>query len=238
MKRKILAGVVIVALASGAFAGCEKDPEKTPEQDEWIELFEEWYPDDEFEYLGHDVGFMGSRNASVIVLGSKLFPDYSFRVAEQDGEIVSDYPAVYHSAAIEEHYEELVADVFDCDEIDVKYNDVRIRLVHAEYMSDEDFIREYATNLYTVYLQYDRISDLPPRDEMIVSILQYVYSTDDCELQFIYCHSGSSDYDYRYDIKCYDGTIKYFVLWTGNSTDTEDIARDMTIDDAMELYDA
>ena len=240
MKKFAVTVVSLILVSSFLFTGCRKDPELTREQEKWIRQMEKWYPDDEFTYTHHGVGFLGSFQEDVIMLKSENFPDFTYEVYEKDGELYSYYPTEYHKAAIEEYYKGTLEGYFDVRYIEVKYKDHNYMARPCEYMSDEEFTEKCTTNELDVYLTYKKTGDYPSQDEIVSDILNYADSIGgDCELSFYLCRSGKdSDSDLLYKFCCSNGKITYLLVYEGNpkKNSSTDIIRNMDFKDALKEY--
>ena len=240
MNKSAVAAVSLVLVSSFLFSGCSKDPELTNEQKKWISQMEKWYPDDEFTYTHHGVGFLGSYQENCIILKSENFPDFTFEFYEVDGELCSYYVTEYHREALEEYYTDTLDGYFNADDIEVKYKDHAYKALPCKYMSDEEFIEKYTTNELDIYLTYKNSSDYPTQDEMVSQILKYAdFLEGDCELD-VYLKSSSRDkeYDYLYDFICHNGKITCLLVYKGDrkNSDYDDLCRNMQLEDALEEY--
>ena len=241
MNKRAVAAVSLVLVSSFLFSGCSKDPELTSEQKKWISQMEKWYPDDEFTYTHHGVGFLGSYQENCIILKSENFPDFTFEFYEVDGELCSYYVTEYHREALEEYYTDTLDGYFNADDIEVKYKDHAYKALPCKYMSDDEFIEKYATNELDVYLVYKKSPELPSQDVMVSEILKYADSLGgNCELQFFLCYSSKdSKSEQEYHIRCLNGKINYFLVYEGDTKSdrtSNDIIRNMALDEELEEY--
>lgn len=240
MNRRIVSALLILAVGAGALTGCKRDTELTSEQKEWISQMEEWYPDDEFTCRGHAVGFMGSRSEGSIEIESENFPDIVFEIYERDGEIYSTYPAVYHQEAAEEFFAQEAQDALGCSRVEAAYYPARTQNLPCEYVSDDEFIEEYMENDFTLYLYYDRVSDVA-QEEMVSDLLHFADDLGgDADIR-VYLMSGSDSPDDvdnfpDYRLTCEDGNVNYLGVRLSRSRDPEDFIRNMTLEDALEEY--
>ena len=240
MKKSAVIIVSLVLISSSLFSGCRKDPELTREQKRWISQMEEWYPDDEFTYTHHGVGFLGSFEENVIMLKSENFPDFTYEVYEKNGELYSYYPTEYHRAAIEAYYTDTLEDCFSVSDLEVGYKDHDYTARPCERISDEEFIEKYTTNELDIYLIFKRGDDYPSQDDIVSDILKYADSIGgDCDLSFYFCRSGKEhESDLLYRFVCGKGNIQCLLVYEGDpkKNDPEDIIRNMDLKDAMKEY--
>ena len=220
MKKSLVFATSLLLISSLLFSGCRRDTPITPEQEEWIEQIEDWYPDDEFTYNGHTVGFLGSRNESAIMIKSGNFPDFSFEVYKKNGELYSTYPGAYHKKAVEDYYKETLDGFFRCDKLKVEYIDPRTKALPCEYISDDEFLEKYAVKEFSVYLTYKQGRSIPEQDEIVPSILKYVDSIGcDCTIHF-YLNRASKDKDREtqitYYVACKEDLVQTLTVKEGN----------------------
>lgn len=218
--KKLTALTCLFLIGSVMFSGCSRDTDITPEQEEWIEQIEEWYPDDEFTYNGHTVGFLGSRNSSAIMIKSENFPGISYDVYKKDGVLYSTYTGAYHKEAVEDYYYGTLEGFFDCDHLKVEYMDPRTKALPCEYISDEEFLEKYAEKEFSVYLTYNQGHSYPEENEIASSILKYVDSIDgDCTIHF-FLRRSSKDKDSEtmitYYVSCKEDLVQSLTVKEGN----------------------
>lgn len=238
--KKILNVIVVITMILSVLVstGCDEDSKITKEQEQWIEQFCEWYPDDEFTYEGHAKELLGAIDENTIVVKSEKFGE--FAVFERDGELNSVYPYLRHNEAIEKHYADEVESFFECDDIKVYYPD-RLREVPSEALSDEEFIEQYTGNYFTVTLYYDD-AEYPSQDEIVKATLRLVDHIGGCEINIRFSdpETATEDhpYDHEYMVKCdNDGHIRCLNHWLqGQATDPEEIIKDEDLADALEVY--
>ena len=233
---KIIAGILLLSVSTGLFAGCKDKTEITPEQQEWITKIEQWYPDDEFTYNGHAVRLMG-RSSDVIVLKSRNFPDEYFEFGESNGEIVSRYPSVYHKEACEEYFAGLVKDAFDCANAVAEY---KTSAVNCEYVSDEEFIEKYMANDFTIELRYSEGTNVT-QAVMVSRILSFVDSLgEDANLRFYVCRGDEprdeTGTDANYSISLVHDNVTSFRVRENGARDSEELIGNMPLATALEMY--
>lgn len=240
IKKSLVFVTSLLLISSLFFSGCNPDTPITGEQEEWVEQIGNWYPDDEITYVGHTVGFLGSRNSSAIVIRSENFPDMEFEVYEKNDMLYSTYTGAYHKEAVEDYYKETLDGFFRCDKLKVDYIDPRTKALPCEYISDEEFIEKYAEKKFSVYLTYKSGTEIPAQDEIVSSILKYIDSIGgDCDLDFYICRS-SRDREIleKYIVGCNGGHIRSLSYKSGDDPNThyKSIIKDEDLSEALKKY--
>ena len=231
-RSRMLALLLCVCMGMTSF-GCSKkeDAAITPEQESWIEQFRTWYPDDTFTYISHGRELMGAYVDSCILVKSATYGNFEIR-KEDSGELFSFYPNLLHNDAVEEYYEGMAKEYFDCDELSVYYSP-RVYEHPSAPISDQEYIEKYTSHTYTLTLYYDG-GAYPERETEIKELLSFIEGIESCDITVRYRDPekeyGDFKYDYQYTIRCADGHIKYFNRWLpGQSQDPEEIFRDIDI---------
>ncbi|MBO4635577.1 MAG: hypothetical protein J5685_00350 [Clostridiales bacterium] len=231
MKKIITAAVALITALPLLLTGCFDEP-LSDEQKEWFSILQENYPDDTFVCKGHGIAQLGSIDYDSIRVTSELFEGRQFGVWMIDGQLVSDYTRVYHEEAVESYYGGIVSEYFDCDDIEIRYMDLKAKPI--DYMSHEDYIEEYAFPHFNAILFYDDGRGYPDEDEIVSSIIQYLSTVPQDQhvsITFYFCRTDAGD-PYQ------DNDMKYCVDYSnGTVYEIEDCMEDRVIITDQSLED-
>lgn len=233
-KRLFLPAVLLMTVTM-ILTGCFPETPLTKEQKGWVRQLEKNYPDDSFTVVGHSIISLGVRSPSCVSVESENFPGVDIQIYKVNGELYSNYPRYYHQEAVEDFFADMIMTYFDCDQVEIKSSDTTDKPL--EYMSNEEYIEEYAVHHYYAYMYYEEGHDYPDEDEIISMSIDYleqihVDGERGNQISLEFCRPGADknykDMDMIYDISLHKGKV-----CIRNEKERYDVYRDVRLKDLI-----
>lgn len=198
----LAAGIIMCSLVV-LLSGCLLNKEEYNEQKSWVDLMNDTFTDDHFEYGGPAFNSIGAQSSYCAVIKSEKYPQEEIGVFKDENRLYTNYYDILYKSESEEYFSDYFSGKFKCDGCDVKISrwqkETPIRI-----MSAEEYIKDYVDLNGVDVIIYRKDGVFPDKNDMKDILINICKERDEvCDFTLYCCKEKTTRENVKNTCECY-----------------------------------